>query len=172
MDEVVKNRGYHLTCFLIYTAVGIFSMFYAVWFYSGYWLMLLSVIAASFSKNKAAGILGVTGVITSLHIPFALITYTSYYYYMGASYSYLSSIMVALYISMVVLSYRMYKLADEKVEIKSEEGKSDEVKSEVEVSVEKKPLFCASCGTGISETARFCFTCGHEISQIVSVLNQ
>ena len=167
MDEVIKNRGYHLTCFLIYNAVGVFSMYYAVWLYSGYCFMLLSVIAASFSKNKAAGILGIIGVITSLHIPLTFFAYTGYYYYMGPTFSYLSSIMIALYICMAFLSYRMYKLVDEKVEIKGEEGKNEEV-----VRVEAKPLFCGSCGTRISETARFCFTCGYEISQLVSVLNQ
>ena len=73
---------------------------------------------------------------------------------------------------MVFLSYRMYKLADEKKEIKSEEVKTEEAKSEIVVSMERKPLFCASCGTRLSDTARFCFTCGQEISQIVSVLNQ
>jgi len=172
MDKVVKNRGYHLTCFLIYNAVGVFSMYYALWLYSGYCFMLLSVIAASFSKNKAAGILGIIGVITSLHIPLTFFAYTGYYYYMGPAFSYLSSIMIALYIGMAVFSYRMYKLADEKVEINDEEVKSEEVKSELQADVERKPLFCASCGTRISETARFCFTCGHEISQLVSVLNQ
>ena len=128
--------------------------------------MLLSVIAASFSKNKAAGILGIIGVITSLHIPLTFFAYTGYYYYLGPSYSYLSSIFIALYISMVVLSYRMYKLADENVEIKSEEVKSEEL-----TSIERKPIFCASCGTRLSENSRFCFTCGHEIRQLVSVIS-
>ena len=177
MDELVKNRGYHLTCFLIYNAIGVFSMYYAVWLYSGYVFMLLSVIAASFSKNKAAGILGITGVITSLHIPLTFFAYTGYYYYYyaGLSFSYLSSIMIALYIGMFAFSYKLYKLTDEKVEIKGEEVESEKVKSEevenVVVNVEAKPLFCGSCGTKLSEDSRFCITCGHEIRQIVSVIS-
>jgi len=71
---------------------------------------------------------------------------------------------------MFAFSYKLYKLADEKVEIKGEEVESEKVENVV-VNVEAKPLFCGSCGTKLSEDSRFCITCGHEIRQIVSVIS-
>ena len=171
MDEVVKNRGYHLTCFLLYNIVSFLFLGYAAWITPGYWFMLISVIGASFSKYKAAGYLGIIGVIASLNIPITLFVYTSFRLPVAYQ-TFFSTMVILLYISMVVLSYRMYKLAKEKEEVKSEEVKSEEVKNVEVVRVESQSLFCASCGTKISESARFCFTCGHEISQLVSVLNQ